>query len=131
MRIERVPCSEIVDHQKIKNLVCSIAEKRNFLSGDKKLERNKCLDWNQKLAMELRHQYRIPCKIIWVKRKNNILPPQHPAVENGYIYHCFVELKNTDLIIDLTYRQFNKYIDEILFLSRNDIFSQGWEEEKN
>jgi hypothetical protein len=127
MNIEESTTHETkIDKEKLKKIVFDFVKKKGYRIDDPKQCENQCGNWNQQVGMELAYNHQIPCKMLWVQKANDFLPTDHPAVEHGKVYHCFIEVKGADLYIDLTPRQFDSDSDEIVFLSKKEIEQQGW-----
>ena len=115
-----------LDKGKIKKIVLDFAKEKGYDIHNPETCKNKCGEWNQQVGLELSQTHGIPTTMKWVKKNNDFLPGDHPAVENGFVFHCFVKLKEHDLFIDVTPRQFDPNSEEVVILSETDIKNQGW-----
>lgn len=127
MNLEKINNLEVLDKEKLKLIIGEFCKEKGYSISNPETCKNMCGNWNQQVGLELSHNHNIACSMLWVKKKNDFLPENHPAVEHGYVYHCFIEIEKQDMFIDVTPRQFNTEADEIIFLSKKEIEEQGWQ----
>lgn len=111
--------------EQVRNIALDFTRKKGYRTDSPDDCKNRCGEWNQQVGLELLRAHGTSTTMLWVRKKNTFLPENHPAVDNGYVFHCFVEVRD-DLCIDVTPRQFNERSEEISILSKEEIKRLGW-----